>query len=456
MGGMAEARAGDVRGLLRAGLATAAALAVAGLVGVVFERLGAPGVVIAGLATTIALLLVVVAGLTGGTMRLPVFLTAGRTLSVAAAALAIGACAVTAFGASMPATVAGLLLAGLLFAPSLRTAGVPGLSGWLGHRFGDPMLRALAALAVAAVAILAASARLGDIGGALAGALGLSRAATALLAGAACALVVLPGGLHGAIRAALCAALVAAACLPVATSPASMADAASRLSFTGNTLWLAVAAAAVSPQVAVSVSACRTPSEARLALLGAAVVAGLLGLALSADGPAGGLFPAVGAVVLRLSLDMAAALVLLHAAGAALGFELRGRLDRRRHPTSRRFAVLRLVVLCCIVAAAWLSLQDPARLAAMLATATAVLVATVGPPLLIGIVLPRAGRWGGLLACVGGLATVALLLEGRLAPGMDHEGAALAGLAAGLFSGLLPALLIRGGPRPQPIEDASL
>ncbi|MGL4444698.1 MAG: hypothetical protein ACRCU1_13810, partial [Alsobacter sp.] len=65
-------------------------------------------------------------------------------------------------------------------------------------------------------------------------------------------------------------------------------------------------------------------------------------------------------------------------------------------------------------------------------------------------------RWGGLLACVGGLATVALLLEGRLAPGVDLEGAALAGLAAGLLAGLLPTLLMRAAPRPQPVDDASL
>ncbi|MCZ8100388.1 MAG: hypothetical protein O9972_21065 [Burkholderiales bacterium] len=453
---MAEARAGDVRGVLRAGLATAAALAVAGLVGIVFERLGAPGVVIAGLATALVLLLIVFAGLTGGTMRLPVYLTSGRAMSVTAAALAIGASAATALGGGAAATTAGLLAAALLFAPALRAAGMPGLAGWLGHRFGDPMLRMLAAFAVAAVAILAASARLGDVGAALAAGLGLPRSVAAMLAAGACALVLLPGGLSGAVRAGLCAALVAAATLPVASSAAAMADAVSRVSGTGDVAWLAVAVAALSPQVAVSVSACRSPADARLALLGAAAVAGVFGIALAAGGAPGGLFPAVGGVALRLSLDMAAMIALLHAAGAALGYELRGRLDRRRHPTSKRFAVLRLVTLCCIVAAAWLSLQDAARSAAMLSTATAVLVATVGPPLLIGVLVARAGRWGGLLACVGGLATVALLLEGRLAPGVDLEGAALAGLAAGLLAGLLPTLLMRAAPRPQPVDDASL
>lgn len=453
---MAEARAGDVRGVLRAGLATTAALAVAGLVGVVFERLGAPGAVIAGLATMLVLLLIIVAGLTGGTMRLPVYLASGRAISVTAAALAIGASATTALGGAAAATAAGLFLAGLLFASPLRAAGVPGLAGWLGYRFGDPMLRTLAAGAVVAVAILAASARLGDVGAVLAAGLGLPRSVAAMLAATACALVLLPGGLHGAVRAGLSAALVAAATLPVASSAAAMADAVSRISLTSELAWLGVAVAALSPQVAVSVSACRSPADARLALFGAGAVAGLFGFALAASGTSGGLFPAVGGVALRLSLDMAAMIALLHAAGAALGFELRGRLDRRRHPTSKRFAALRLVTLGCIAAAAWLSLQDAARSAAMLSIATAVLVATVGPPLLIGVLVARAGRWGGLLACVGGLSTVALLLEGRLAPGMDLEGAALAGLAAGLLAGLLPTLLMRAAPRPQTVDDASL
>ncbi len=455
---MAEAQASDIRDLLRAGLSTAAALAVAGLAGVVFERLGAPGTVIAGLATLLVLVVVAVAGLTGGTMRLPVFLTAGRSMSVAALGLAIGASATTAFGGGPFVTAAGIAVGGLLLAPSLRGAGVPGLAGWLGHRFGDPMVRMLAALCVAAVALLFAAGRLGDIGTALGAGLGLSRPVAVALAAGACALVLLPGGLRGSLRAALCAALVALAALPVASSAGAIAAAASQgLPGPLDAAWVAAAAAVmVSPQVAQSISACRTPQDARLALLLGACVTAFFGIGLAAGQSPGGVFPAVGAVALRLSLDMAAAIALLCAAGAALGFELRGPLDRRRHPMSKRFAALRATMALCIIGAAWLATQDAGRLAAIREVATAVLVAGAGPALLIGVMIPRAGRWGGLLACVGGLATVGLLLEGRLAPGMDPAGATLAGLAAGLVAGLVPTLLMRGSPRLPPVDDASL
>lgn len=454
---MAEAQAAEMRDMARAAAGTAVALAVAGLVGVVFERLGAPGPVIAGLATALVLLVIAVAGLTGGTMRFPVFLTAGRTLSPLAGGFAIGGATTTAFGGDTLSTAAGLVLAALVVAPALRRSGMPGLAGWLGWRFSDPLIRTAAALSVVAVAVLAAAARLADIGVALVSGLGLAPVSALALAAGACAIVVLPCGLRGAVRGALCAAVVALAALPVAISPGALGAAAAQASGSfGTVAWLGVAAAMLAPHVAVAASACRSPSDARLSVLAAAAVVVVFGIVLAAGPAPGRLFGTVGAVALRLSLDLAAAVALVAAAGLALGFELRGRLDRRRRPMSRRFATLRLATAAIIVAAAWLAAQDPARLAGAAGIASVILVATVGPPLIIGLATARGGRWSGLLACVGGLATAALLLEGRLAPDVTHEGAALAGLAAGLLAGLLPVLFVRARPLPPPVDDASL
>lgn len=453
---MAEAQAADRRDMVRAAAGTAVALAVAGLAGLVFERLGAPGTVIAGLATALVILVVAVAGATSGTMRLPLFLTAGRALSPGVGGLAIAATATTALVAAPLSAAVGLALAGLLVAPALRRSGTPGLAGWLGWRFADPLVRATAALTVAATCLLAAATRLAEVGAALVGGLGLAPAAALGLAAGACALVLLPGGVRGLVRGALCGALVAAIALPVATSPGavSVAMAQTAGSF-GSVGWFAVAVALLAPHAALASAACRSPADARLAFLTAAAGVVLFAVALAAA-PTQGVFGTVGAVALRLALDLAAALGLIGAAGIALGYELRGPLDRRRHPTSRRFATLRAVLALAVVAAAWLAAQEPARLAAALSTAVAVLVATVGPPLVLGLATTRGGRWSGVLGCVGGLATVGLLLEGRLAPDVTAEGAALAGLGAGLLAGLIPALALRSRPLPPPVDDASL
>ncbi len=456
-GGVGEAtRDVAIRGPVRTVVLVAAGLALAAAAALVFERLGVPAAVIAAVAIALVGVGVAVAGIGGATMRLPVFLAAGRAVPATAAGLVLGASAVTAAGGTAAETALGLAVAAIVLAPALRAAGVPGLAGWLGHRFGDPMVRVFAALAVIAFALPAAAARLAELHALVALTLGWGAGANAVVLSLVCAAVLLPGGSAGLARAALSCALVAVVAAAVA-APAGALYGAAVSSFAAPVSFLAVATAALLPQTALAAAMCRTTEEARAAVIGAVVVALGLGIGLAAPAAAGGLFPALGQASLRLALDLAATLALLHAAGVALGYELRGPLDRRRHSTSKRFATLRAATLACIAAAAWLSTRDLAGLAAVQQTTAALLVAAVGPAVLLGVLVRRAGRWGGIFAAIGGLATAGLLLEGRLAPSIDAGGAALAGLVAGTVAGLIPTLLMRAStPPPPPVEDSLL
>ncbi|MHB2166831.1 hypothetical protein [Alsobacter sp. R-9] len=456
---MSEGQRRDVPVLLRAGLATVAVLAVAGLVGVVLNRLGAPGGVIAGAAASLVVVIVVASGASGGTMRLRTFITAGRNASTSSVGLAIGAASVTSVSGRPFETALGLVAGGLLLAPAVRASGWPGLAGWLGHRFGDPALRMVVALLLALAVIPLAAGRVSDLADTLVLTSGLSRATSVAFVTFAALVVLLPGGLRGVVRAGLSAALVAVAAVPLAASGEALLTSPSLRAFpplAEPAVLAAVFAALLSPHAVQLSSACASARDARSAWLGGAVVAFGLSIVLQGQGGTASLFPAIGQAALRIALDLCGLLAMLYAAGVALGHELPGRLDSRRHPASKRFARLRLTILVVCAATAAAAMQDPARLSSLAAVAGALFVAAACPAVILGLLVSRAGRWAGLLAGVAGLATAGLLLEGRLAPSVDASGAALGGIAAGLATGLVLALLVRSPPVAVPVEDAAL
>jgi Na+(H+)/acetate symporter ActP len=445
-------------------LVAAAALAV------VLDRVGVGAAVLVALALVLVMGVGTVSGMLAGTMRLPVFLTGGGDLPVAAVGLIV---AVAVAGdprvQPLPAMVA-LALWALLVAPLLRRTGMPGLPGALGHAFDSAILRIVLSLVVAGWSLLFAASHLVHSVQLIAPMLSLSDRAAVALAGALLALVLVPGGLRGGTRMAvglglvsvLAAAAVVAAGLAGGGLTVSGIVAATAVG-TGSGLeqGLALAGLVAAPHLAVVASAGRSETVVREGGLWGALSAILITAALIASdtskAPSGlsVLLPMASAGA-GLAVDLATAGLLLHAAATALGYDLRGPLDRRRHSTSKRFATLRLATFLSILAACWLALSRPSLVAASAGPATAILVGGLGPALLLAMAARAPGRWGGVLATATGLATTVTLLSGQVVPAWLPEAAGFAGLAAGLLAGVLPTVLARRPEPPMAMEEGAL
>lgn len=463
---------GSSTGIARLAAIVAFILVLAAGLGTVLQRIGVPPTILAGLSAAAILIVGTVAGLGGGTMRLPVFLLGRHDLPIAGVGVILAA-VVAAGGATSPiVALAGLGLWAVGTAPVLRRTGAPGLAGALGHLYRNPPLRVLLALLVGVSALLSATTSIGDAAGLLGPILGVSPGQALAIVTAAIALVLAPGGLAGASRATI--ALGIAAVLAIAGMAVfAMADgrlgseilmrAAGSAPDAGSVQALAILALVVSPQLALLApagSADRSVREGGLwAALSAALLATLSGaIAGLPDAQASAnLGQALAGLSAQSCVALASALLATQATGLAFGYELRGRVDRRRHSTSKRFAQVRAFVMASAVTAGLLAHMRPTLAQEWLATCGALLVATVGPPLAMACVLPRPGRWSGLLGAVAGLAVSAMLLEGRLAPGWSLPAAALAGLASGLFVGGAAAFMERrSAPPPPRLDEGSL
>ena len=169
----------------------------------------------------------------------------------------------------------------------------------------------------------------------------------------------------------------------------------------------------------------------------------------------------MAAGILRLALDLACAAGLLLAAACAAAFEIGGTPDRRRHPTSRRFAWLRLAVIAVTGFAVWAATILPARSGASHRPPRR---AHRRHPAPAAAGARGAGRgvvrWFGSMRT--GLGVAVALIEGRVlryAPWAGDFAAwpGLSGAGAGLALGLLLALALKrqAAERP-PMEDEAL
>ncbi|WP_460447937.1 hypothetical protein [Alsobacter sp. SYSU BS001988] len=440
---------------------TAAAVAVA-------ERLGAPGRALGMAAVGIMLGVAVAAGLACGTMRLPAFLTQGRTLPAAGASLGTAAVWPWAFpGQSPAAAAAGLLLAAFLLAPALRRSGAPTWASFVGTRFASPLARALAAVVVGAGSFGLGTAALAAAAGVVSRVFGMGAPQAAAVVAAVVGCMTLPGGARGQTRAAVAlglAALGAAAMLwfgRPAASPERFAAALSPL-MGPNGLALGVAgalAALASPASQTIWPGVEKTEDCRIALLWAAVLTGALAYAVApAATPADGLFPAIAADVFAAAVAMAASGAFLLAAGQALAFDLRARVDRRRTPASLRFAQIRLACLAVVAAAGVAAAFAPGVAAAQAGAASAILVGALLPPVLLGAGWDRANAAGAIASLCVGLAASLALVGGRLGPeGLGDAAAGLCACAMGLAAGAAASLLTRRSPQvPRPLHDDML
>lgn len=445
-------------------LVAAAALAV------VLDRIGVGAAVLVSLALVLVMGVGTGSGLLAGTMRLPVFLTGGGDLPVAAIGLIV---AVVVAGdprvQPLPAMVA-LALWALLVAPLLRRTGMPGLPGALGHAFDSAIVRVVLSLVVAGWSLLFAASHLANAVQVIAPMLSLGDRAAVALAGALLALVLVPGGLRGGTRMAVglglvsvlaATAVVAAGLAGGGLTVSAVLDATAVRAGSGLQQGLALAGLVAAPHLAVVAAAGRSDATVREGGLWGALSAILITAALIATDTSRA--PSGLAVLLPmatagagLAVDLATAGLLLHAAATALGYDLRGPVDRRRHSTSKRFATLRFAALLCIMAACWLALSRAALVSATAAPATAILVGGLGPALLLAMATRAPGRWGGILATATGLVTTAALLSGQVTPAWLPEAAGFAGLAAGLLVGALPAVLARRSAPPMAMEEGAL
>ena len=445
-------------------------LVAAALLAVVLDRVGVAIAVLVSLALVLVMAVGAVSGLLAGTMRLPVFLTGGGDLPVGAVGLIV---AVLVAGdprlQPLPAMIS-LALWALLVTPLMRRTGMPGLPGALGHAFGSTGLQMLLSILAAGWCLVFAASHLAHAVQLIAPMLSLSDGASVALAGAILALVLVPGGLRGGTRMAvglgLVALLAAAAVVAAGLAGGSLTltriiEATAVGTGTGTQQALTLAGLVAAPHLAVVASAGRSDGTVREGGLWGALSSILIAAALIASdttkAPSGiaVLLPMATAGA-GLAVDLATAGLLLHAAGTALGYELRGRVDRQRNSMSKRFATLRFATLLCVVAASWLAVARPSFVEAMAGPATAILVGGMGPALVIAVATRAPGRWGGILGSVVGLATSVVLLSGQLMAAWLPEPAGFAGLLAGLLVGLIPAVLSRRQEPASTVEQGAL
>ncbi|WP_293864869.1 hypothetical protein [uncultured Alsobacter sp.] len=445
-------------------------LIVAATLAVVLDRVGVAVAVLVSLALVLVMAVGTVSGLLAGTMRLPVYLTGGGDLPVGAVGLIVAVLVAGEPRLQPVAAMAALALWALFVAPLMRRTGMPGLPGALGHAFGSRVLQVPLAILAAGWCIVFAASHLARAVQVMAPMLSLRDGTAVALAGAMLALVVVPGGLRGGTRMAVSLGLVAllAAAAVVTSGLAGGGLTLSRIvqatavgTGTGMEQALALAGLVAAPHLAAVAAAGRSAGTVREGGLWGALSSILIAAALIATDttktPSGlaVLLPMATAGA-GLAVDLASAGLLLHAAGVALGYELRGPVDRRRNPMSQRFATVRVAGLTCIVAASILAVWRPALIEAMTGPATALLVAGMGPPLVLAVASRAPGRWGGLLGSTVGLVTTLVLLTGQVMPAWLPEPAGFAGLLFGLVVGLFPALASRRREPAVTVEEGAL
>ncbi|WP_188516300.1 hypothetical protein [Alsobacter metallidurans] len=433
----------------------------------VIERLGVPSWALAAGAAVVTIALVVVSGLVSGTMRLPEFLTQNRALPSAGVTLATAA--LLPFGLpGQPAlgVAAGLVLAAFLLGPVLRRSGAPTWPCFLGTRYGSPALRVVAAAVLAAAALGLGAAALGHAADVLARLFTLTRPQAAVLGGLVLAFTSLPGGSRSQSRAGVALALVVATCAAALwatqaeTAPERMIGLLSPLTRPGGAA-LAVGAALSAlafPAFQTVWPGIDKPADMRLALLWASITVCLIAFA---AGPASatpvGVFGPIAMEILSLAASLAAAGALLLAAGQAMGFDFRPRIDRRRTPASARFALIRFATLASIALAAGAVGWAPGVAATQAEAAAALTVGALLPPILLGVAWDRATAAGGFASLGAGLVVTLALIDGRLEPSGLPASAGVVGCAVGLAAGAAASLFTRrSAVLPRPLTDDML
>ena len=209
------------------GFVASALLAMAGIV-LLLDRVGAPATLVGILAPVFGLLALAVLGLATRSMRISDYFAAGRDIPASYAGLGLAGLAlalalpVLPHAAGLPYLAApfaglagGMVLAALGSGPLLRKSGAFSLAGLLGGRFPGRTFRLASLALVALTSAIAGLAGLLAASHTLALASGLGMLACLGLTGCGILLACLPGGLSGALWAAVVAAASLAGALGI-------------------------------------------------------------------------------------------------------------------------------------------------------------------------------------------------------------------------------------------------
>jgi cation/acetate symporter len=125
---------------------------------------------------------------------------------------------------------------------------------------------------------------------------------------------------------------------------------------------------------------------------------------------------------------------LLLTVASALSHDLYYNLLRRGPPTDRQVALAKVILLFVALVAAYIALQRPAGILALVTPVFSIAAATIFPALVLGVTWPRANGWGATAGMIAGLGiTLYYLLSRPLDSAHDRLWFGVQPEAAGLF-----------------------
>jgi cation/acetate symporter len=125
---------------------------------------------------------------------------------------------------------------------------------------------------------------------------------------------------------------------------------------------------------------------------------------------------------------------LLLTVASALSHDLYYNLLRRGPPTDRQVALAKVILLFVALVAAYIALQRPAGILALVTPVFSIAAATIFPALVLGVTWPRANGWGATAGMAAGLGITLYYLVSRPLDGAhDRLWFGVQPEAAGLF-----------------------